>query len=125
MKQSIFFRLIALITFLLSCYSWWLLYNQQSLWWILLGLMLLVTIITSIFGLKSVRRILVVPGLSLPISDFLLTSSAIGYFTSALVGFVIMILQLPINDKSFMIFPLLIAILIFGGATLGIYQDQN
>ena len=124
MKQSIFFRLIALITFLLSCYSWWLLYNQQSLWWVLLGLMLLVTIITSIFGLKSVRRILVVPGLSLPISEFLLTSSAIGYFTSALVGFAIIILQLPINDKSFMIFPLLISILIFGGATLGIYQDQ-
>ena len=124
MKQSIFFRLIASITFLLSCYSWWLLYNQQSLWWVLLGLMLLVTLITSIFGLKSVRRILVVPGLSLPISDFLLTSSAIGYFTSALVGFTIIILQLPINDKSFMIFPLLIAILIFGGVTLGIYQDQ-
>ena len=124
MAQSIFFRLIASITFLLSCYSWWLLYNQQSLWWVLLGLMLLVTLITSVFGLKSVRRILVVPGLSLPISDFLLTSSAIGYFTSALVGFIIVILQLPINDKSFMIFPLLIAILIFGGATLGIYQDQ-
>jgi len=124
MKQSIFFRLIASITFLLSCYSWWLLYNQQSLWWVLLGLMLLVTLITSIFGLKSVRRILIVPGLSLPISDFLLTSSAIGYFTSALVGFTIIILQLPINDKSFMIFPLLIAILIFGGVTLGIYQDQ-
>ena len=124
MTQSIFFRLIALITFLLSCYSWWLLYNQQSLWWVLLGLMLLITMITSIFGIKSVRRILVVPGLSLPISDFLLKSSAIGYFTSALVGFMIIILQLPINDKSFMIFPLLIAILIFGGATLGIYQDQ-
>ncbi len=124
MKQSIFFRLIASITFLLSCYSWWLLYNQQSLWWVLLGLMLLVTMITLIFGLKSVRRILIVPGLSLPISDFLLTSSAIGYFTSALVGFTIIILQLPINDKSFMIFPLLIAILIFGGVTLGIYQDQ-
>ncbi|KZR66568.1 hypothetical protein PMIT1303_00849 [Prochlorococcus sp. MIT 1303] len=124
MKQSIFFRLIASITFLLSCYSWWLLYNQQSLWWVLLGLMLLVTMLTSIFGLKSVRRILIVPGLSLPISDFLLTSSAIGYFTSALVGFTIIILQLPINDKSFMIFPLLIAILIFGGVTLGIYQDQ-
>ena len=124
MKQSIFFRLIALITFLLSFYSWWLLYNQQSLWWILLGLMLLVTMLISIFGLQSVRRILVVPGLSLPISDFLLTSSAIGYFTSALVGFTIIILQLPINDKSFMIFPLLIAILIFGGVTLGIYQDQ-
>ncbi|KZR64134.1 hypothetical protein PMIT1306_01104 [Prochlorococcus sp. MIT 1306] len=124
MKQSIFFRLIASITFLLSSYSWWLLYNQQSLWWVLLGLMLLVTLITSIFGLKSVRRILIVPGLSLPVSDFLLTSSAIGYFTSALVGFTIIILQLPINDKSFMIFPLLIAILIFGGVTLGIYQDQ-
>ncbi len=124
MKQSIFFRLIASITFLLSCYSWWLLYNQQSLWWVLLGLMLLVTLITSIFGLKSVRRILIVPGLSLPISDFLLNSSAIGYFTSALVGFTIIILQLPINDKSFMIFPLIIAILIFGGVTLGIYQDQ-
>ncbi len=125
MKQSIFFRLIALITFLLSFYSWWLLYNQQSLWWILLGLMLLVTMLISIFGLQSVRRILAVPGLSLPISDFLLTASAIGYFSSALVGFIIFILQLPINDKSFMIFPLLIAILIFGGATLGIYQDQN
>ncbi len=125
MKQSIFFRLIALITFLLSFYSWLLLYNQQSLWWILLGLMLLVTMLISIFGLQSVRRILAVPGLSLPISDFLLTASAIGYFSSALVGFIIFILQLPINDKSFMIFPLLIAILIFGGATLGIYQDQN
>ena len=119
-----FFRLISLITFLLSCYTWWILYNQQSLWWILLGLMLLVTMLTSIYGLRSVRRFLAVPGLSLPISDFLLTSSAIGYFTSALVGFTIIILQLPINDKSFMIFPLLISILIFGGATLGIYQDQ-
>ncbi len=125
MKQTIFFRLIACITFLISFYSWWLLYNQQSLWWILLGLMLLVTMLISIFGLQSVRRILVLPGLSLPISDFLFTASAIGYFSSALVGFMIIILQLPINDKSFMIFPLLIAILIFGGVTLGIYQDQN
>ena len=124
MKQTMFFRLIALITFLLSCYTWWILYNQQSLWWILLGLMLLVTMLTSIYGLRSVRRFLAVPGLSLPISDFLLTASAIGYFASALVGFVILIFQLPFQDKSFMIFPLIIAILIFGGATLGLYHDQ-
>ena len=124
MKQTVFYRLITLITFFLSCYSWWLLYNQQSLWWILLGLMLLITILTFVYGLKSVRRILAVPGLSLPISDFLLTASAIGYFASALVGFVILIFQLPFHDKSFMIFPLIIAILIFGGATLGLYHDQ-
>ena len=124
MKQTIFFRLISLITFILSCYTWWLLYNQQSLWWILLGLMLLLTMLTSIYGLKSVRRILAVPGLSLPISDFLLTASAIGYFASALVGFMIVIFQLPFHDKSFMIFPLIIAVLIFGGVTLGVYQDQ-
>ena len=124
MKQTVFFRLITLITFLLSCYTWWILYNQQSLWWILLGLMLLVTMLTSIYGLKSVRRILAVPSLSLPISDFLLTASAIGYFASALVGFMIVIFQLPFPDKSFMIFPIIIASLIFGGATLGVYQDQ-
>ena len=123
MKQTIFFRLITLITFALSWYSWWLLYNQQSLWWILLGLMLLVSILTSIYGLKSVRRILAVPGLSLPISDFLLTASAIGYFVSALVGFMIVIFQLPFHDKSFMILPMIIATLLFGGATLGVYQD--
>ena len=124
MKQTILFRLITLITFLLSCYAWWILYNQQSLWWILLGLMLLVTMLTSIYGLKSVRRILAVPGLSLPISDFLLTASAIGYFASALVGFMIVIFQLPFHDKSFMIFPMIIATLLFGGATLGVYHDQ-
>ena len=124
MKKTIFFRLISFITFILSCYTWWLLYNQQSLWWILLGLMLLLTMLTSIYGLKSVRRILAVPGLSLPISDFLLTASAIGYFASALVGFMIVIFQLPFHDKSFMIFPLIIAVLIFGGVTLGVYQDQ-
>ena len=123
MKQTIFFRLITLITFALSWYSWWLLYNQQSLWWILLGLMLLVSILTSIYGLKSVRRILAVPGLSLPISDFLLTASAIGYFVSALVAFMIVIIQLPFHDKSFMILPMIIATLLFGGATLGVYQD--
>ncbi len=123
MKQTIFFRLITLITFALSWYSWWLLYNQQSLWWILLGLMLLVSMLTSIYGLKSVRRILAVPGLSLPISDFLLTASAIGYFVSALVGFMIIIFQLPFHDKSFMILPMIIATLLFGGATLGVYQD--
>ena len=123
MKQTIFFRLITLITFALSWYSWWLLYNQQSLWWILLGLMLLVSILTSIYGLKSVRRILAVPGLSLPISGFLLTASAIGYFVSALVGFMIVIFQLPFHDKSFMILPMIIATLLFGGATLGVYQD--
>ena len=124
MKQTIFFRLMTLITFALSWYSWWLLYNQQSLWWILLGLMLLVTMLTSIYGLKSVRRILAVPGLSLPISDFLLTASAIGYFVSALVGFMIIIFQLPFHDKSFMILPMIIATLLFGGTTLGVYQDQ-
>ena len=124
MKQTIFFRLMTLITFALSWYSWWLLYNQQSLWWILLGLMLLVTMLTSIYGLKSVRRILAVPGLSLPISDFLLTASAIGYFVSALVGFMIAIFQLPFHDKSFMILPMIIATLLFGGTTLGVYQDQ-
>ena len=123
MKQTIFFRLITLITFALACYAWWLLYNQQSLWWILLGLMLLVSMLTSIYGLKSVRRILAVPGLSLPISDFLLTASAIGYFASALVGFMIVIVQLPFHDKSFMILPMIIATLLFGGATLGVYQD--
>ena len=85
---------------------------------------MLVTMLTSNYGLKSVRRILVVPGLSLPISDFLLTVSAIGFFASALVGFIIVIFQLPFHDKSFMIFPLIIAILLFGGATLGVYQDQ-
>lgn len=124
MKQTVFFRLITLITFLLSCYTWWILYNQQSLWWILLGLMLLLTMLTSIYGLKSIRRILAVPGLSLPISDFLLTASAIGYFASALVGFMIVIFQLPFPDKSFMIFPIIIALLIFGGAALCVYQDQ-
>ena len=124
MKQTMFFRLIALITFLLSCYTWWILYNQQSLWWILLGLMLLVTMLTSIYGLRSVRRFLAVPGLSLPISDFLLTASAIGYFASALSGFMIVILNLPFPDKSFMILPLIIAVLIFAGATLGVFQDQ-
>ncbi len=123
MKQTIFFRLITLITFALSWYSWWLLYNQQSLWWILLGLMLLVSILTSIYGLKSVRRILAVPGLNLPISGFLLTASALGYFVSALVGFMIVIFQLPFHDKSFMILPMIIATLLFGGATLGVYQD--
>ena len=123
MKQTIFFRVITLITFSLSCYAWWLLYNQQSLWWILLGLMLLVSMLTSIYGLKSVRRILAVPGLSLPISDFLLTASAIGYFVSALAGFMIVIFQLPFHDKSFMILPMIIATLLFGGATLGVYQD--
>ena len=123
MKQTVFYRLITLLTFFLSCYSWWLLYNQQSLWWILLGLMLLVSILTSIYGLKSVRRILAVPGLNLPISGFLLTASAIGYFVSALVGFMIVIFQLPFHDKSFMILPMIIATLLFGGATLGVYQD--
>ena len=124
MKKTIFFRLISFITFILSCYTWWLLYNQQSLWWILLGLMLLLTMLTSIYGLKSVRRILAVPGLSLPISDFLLTASAIGYFASALVGFMIVIFNLPFPDKSFLILPLIIAVLIFAGATLGVYQDS-
>ena len=124
MKHTMFFRLIASITFLLSCYTWWILYNQQSLWWILLGLMLLVTMLTSIYGLRSVRSFLAVPGLSLPISDFLLTASAIGYFASALVGFMIVIFQLPFPDKSFLILPLIIAVLIFAGATLGVYQDS-
>ena len=125
MKQTVFYRVITLITFFLSCYSWWLLYNQQSLWWILLGLMLLVTMLTFIYGLKSVRRILAVPGLSLPISDFLLTASAIGYFASALVGFMIVIFNLPFHDKSFMIFPLIIAVLIFGGVTLDLFGSFN
>lgn len=124
MKHTMFFRLIASITFLLSCYTWWILYNQQSLWWILLGLMLLVTMLTSIYGLRSVRRFLAVPDLSLPISDFLLTASAIGYFASALVGFMIVIFNLPFPDKSFLILPLIIAVLIFAGATLGVYQDS-
>ncbi len=124
MNQTIFFRIITFITYALSCYAWWLLYSQQSLWWILLGLMLLVTMLTSIYGLKTVRKILAVPGLSLPISDFLLTASAIGYFVSALVGFIIVIFQLPYHDKSFMTFPIIIAILLFGGAALGVYQDQ-
>lgn len=84
---------------------------------------MLVSILTSIYGLKSVRRILAVPGLNLPISGFLLTASALGYFVSALVGFMIVIFQLPFHDKSFMILPMIIATLLFGGATLGVYQD--
>ena len=125
MKQTFFFRVIAWITFSLSCYSWWLLYNQHSWWWIGLGLNLVVTMFALIFGVTGLRRILSIPGLSLRVLDFLLIASALGYFVSALVGFMIIILQLPINDSSFMIFPLIIVVFIFGGATLGVYQDHS
>ena len=91
----------------------------------MLGVLLLITMLVLTFGLNPVRRILAFPGLTIPISVFLLRASALTYFVSAMAGFIIIILQLPINDKSFMILPFFIAVLIFGGATLGVFQDYS
>ena len=50
MKETIFFRISAWTTFFFSCYTWWLLYNQGTGWWIGLGVILLITLLTLIMG---------------------------------------------------------------------------
>ncbi len=125
MKETIFFRISAWTTFFFSCYTWWLLYNQGTGWWIGLGVILLITLLTLIMGPKSIIRMLYIPNISYPVSRVIIVISAIGFFLSALIGLLNLVSQLPINDNNNYILPILIISLVFAGSAFGVFHSDN
>lgn len=95
------------------------------MWWIALGLLLLISLFTMIMGLNAVKRMFYMPSIQYPIFRVIIAATAVGYFLSAFLGCIHIFSQLPVNDKSVIIFPLIISAFIFAGSTFGLFLADD
>ena len=118
-------RLIAFISLLFSSYSFIYLYISQSLLWIPFGLSSVLTIFIYLqgvnvfkYGINSLYSYRFVKYILKPICQIL-------FFITCATGYIMFITSLPINDFSTLFIPSIIIMIVFLGASVGMYQVTN
>ena len=116
-------KLSAYTGLIFSIYGLIMLYINSYIIWIPLGLCLLICLLSIVNGIDFVIDLF--PKYLLPrkVERFLLYLVSFGYMTTTTYGLFNLANQIPIRDKSILLFPFIILLIIFTGAAIGITDE--
>ncbi len=122
MNDSFFTRITAWITYSLALYSWSISFNNGLLIWIPYGAILLISFLCIIHGARKVALLLVFPGIRFPLNKLILASSSFFLFIGSMNGLLDILFKLPVQDRSFLLLPIITSACILGGASINLAQ---
>ncbi len=113
-------KVSAWIAFVFAVYGFILLYVEESNYWILIGLSLLLTLMSLLYGVDFIINLFNLSLLPRICTKLSLSCIALGYLIGSIYGVIRFIKIIPINDRSIFFVPFVALSLIFAGSSLGL-----
>ncbi len=117
-------RLPAWSAIFFSIYTLFLFYKEGVILWIPLGVALIITLLSLILGPKDLINLLSQPISLKPVTKILIKFSAVLYFLSSMYGCIYFIINLPLNDMSSSLLPIIIIGFFFAGSAIEVSQNM-
>ena len=125
-KTSNYYSVAVAYCSYISCFfTWLLLLSNASVWWIPLGLIMLIILVFLTTRPKSLKNRSDVIGSNNTVYKILIFLSSLIFFLASIYGFISIILVIPIRDNSIMLMPIMIVGILFLSVAIGIYQEQS
>ncbi len=120
-----FFKITAYIGLILYLYSLWLFYNSTGIGWIFSSIFFVFISIIIVLGKKFTKNILAQSGFHPILIGLLIKFSCLVYFMSIMHSVIVVLLSIPIQDNSLIIFPSIISLFIFSGTAITLAIDSE
>ena len=119
-----FSTITVIFAFFFSLYGLFTLYVEDSIYWLYIGISLVMALIRVLFGKKLIRKAFYMPFVPKLIQNIFSFAFLFGFFIGSVCGLANFIAILPINDKSIFLFPIIAISFIFAGSAIGVYNSK-